>query len=620
VDALAITADCVGDEVSGETPEIQRLLDFRKAAFQLAVRITRNRDDGEDAVQHAYLSVLGGIPPTLPPAELRTWFLRIVANKAKDHVRGEIRHRRRDQAVSRGSTTGPSRELIEVLQLAMEELADEYRVPVALCCEQGLTQREAAAVMGIPTPTLSRHVNEGLARLREVLKKAGYTTAPAAVMASLAQTAPPAPAGLMAALEKVVAGSQAPKAAGTAPGMSASAKGGLVVKIGLTVAAAGLVAGGAFWAVGGKSEEPAKPPAKVEKPRKFATPVTDPGAEWERDPEPFAGCWLVGNLDGPRRDMLGMDISIPRTVEDNATYRVREYDPVTERFFTAAGSTYGYLDGPLSRARFVFCGAGSFYGGGIAAANSPDGRYMYLIEPANNGILRRIDFEKKEVTTLLKDTKGAIGMDVDSKGNIYLVGWGGVTKMSPDGKTEPLNLQDYGKIFGHGFSMLVDDKNNRIYGSNRGNLAFAAEGDRRDWYVGYWDLNAGGKFVGVLPQPRKGEKVRKMCDSGPFEGTYLYCPGGLIFGPDDPDRRYLYYGGGDDSTFYRLDMEKKNWVVFGSPLPGKPISRQCRFGERKDLPGTVITTWARLPMFDAEGNMYFQEAGRNILTRYVRVK
>jgi DNA-directed RNA polymerase specialized sigma24 family protein len=35
----------------------------------------------------------------------------------------------------------------------MNDLEEKYRIPVALCCEQGLTQREAAEILEVPDRT-----------------------------------------------------------------------------------------------------------------------------------------------------------------------------------------------------------------------------------------------------------------------------------------------------------------------------------------------------------------------------------------------------------------------------------------------------------------------------------
>jgi RNA polymerase sigma-70 factor (ECF subfamily) len=613
-------------------------------AYRIALAATGNPAEAEDSVQDAYFGFIRSWPSFDQACPVEPFLAQIVARTASNRARGERRQASREDARAREDAMTTSRssaasaedlaapldsaqggELVERVRAAVAALPEGERLAVSLRYLEGLTIEETAAALALPRSTVSDRVHRGLDLLRKALAAAGFgAAATPAALAALPKLA--APASLKASLAGLMAGAARESVAATE-----AAKGGLLVKIGLGVAAVGLAAGVAFWAVGGKSEEPAKPkapsaaegtPVKVEKPRKFATPVTDPGAEWEREGN-FAGCGLPGYLDGPREGMLTADsVGLFNWFGEGADNRLRTYDPATERYYTVAGTTHGYLDGPFSRARFALNGPNSSYVNSVSGAASPDGRYLYLNE-GRLGVMRRLDFQKREVVTFCQDKRASGAMAADSKGNLYVVGWNGGIKMLPDGKIEQLNV-NAGELIGHGFCIAYDEKNNRIYGANRGNAAFR---ETRAWYVGYWDLNAGGKFVGVLPQPMKGETPRARCESGPFEGTQLYCPGGICWGADDPDYRFLYYGGGDDMTFYRLDMEKKVWVVFGSPAPKPPgnykaarASTNCRFGDRKDLPCLYIQEWSGLPMFDAEGNMYFPEALRQNLIRYKRTK
>ena len=57
-------------------------------------------------------------------------------------------------------------------------------------------------------------------------------------------------------------------------------------------------------------------------------------------------------------------------------------------------------------------------------------------------------------------------------------------------------------------------------------------------------------------------------ESGPFEGVELYNEGCVMFGPDDPERRFLYTGRVDTWSLFRLDLEKRHiWAL--APADGK---------------------------------------------------
>ncbi len=151
-------------------------------------------------------------------------------------------------------------------EAALGALDTDLRVAMALHYFEGFSHREVGRMLNVPDSTVSDRIKSALKRLRRELAAAGLAVAmslgPEAALCALPFE--PAPPTLMAELEKLVSGGAGVKTTGAAA-TSAALKGGIIVKIGLTVAAAGLVAGGVFWAVGGKSEESRKPaPAAAE--------------------------------------------------------------------------------------------------------------------------------------------------------------------------------------------------------------------------------------------------------------------------------------------------------------------------------------------------------------------
>jgi RNA polymerase sigma factor (sigma-70 family) len=221
-------------------------------AYRVAASVLGTTEGAEDAVQQAYLKAVRFLASQPPPQDERAWFLRTVANAAREQLRGEVRHRRKEAAMNldpQTSITQPvnAGELAALLRQAMGELDEQHRLPLTLCYQEGLSQREAAAIMDTPERTLSRHVREGLELLRGFLVRSGYNAAPAAVLGALAHTAPAVPASLAAAVAKIVSGQAGAMgsgvgSAGAAAG--AAAKGGIAMKAIVAVVLAGTVAAG----------------------------------------------------------------------------------------------------------------------------------------------------------------------------------------------------------------------------------------------------------------------------------------------------------------------------------------------------------------------------------------
>jgi len=287
-------------------PAVERLLGMSAAAYQVAARVLGAREGAEDVVQQAYLEAIAQLRAGAPPLEERTWFLRVVANGAKDHLKLEARRKRREAAVSpeRPVATEVSGELVGLLRQAMDGLEADCRVPVALCCEQGLTQREAAAVLELPERTVSEHVRVGLERLRAALERAGYSAAPAAVLGALgSQTAPAVPAGLAAGLKGLLV-------AGTIAGKTAAASaagGGLTlgwkVVAGLSLAA--IIGAGAVSAL--RPAGRVLPAAAGAPAASKAAPMVVNGKVLDQEGKPVAGVKVKVTIYGSGNVGFGVD-------------------------------------------------------------------------------------------------------------------------------------------------------------------------------------------------------------------------------------------------------------------------------------------------------------------------
>lgn len=324
-------------------------------------------------------------------------------------------------------------------------------------------------------------------------------------------------------------------------------------------------------------------------------PVTDPNARWERVKDPdagssfWAGTTVPGYLDGPRLETRSFAPTMPAFFEHGNDYVLRAWDPETDRFVTVAGGARGYLDGPFSRARF----SGWGYGGGLTTACAPDGA-LFIAESALR-VVRKLDFETQTVSTVLRDiTPLAIAASADGT-TLYVVDW---DKVSVVDRATWTTVRSFPFTTdarpAHGFSIALDDKHQRLYAANRCSGA---------WYVWYWDL-ADGTFHGVLPLLPPTAPQRPQNVPGPFEGAALHCPAGISFGPDDPDYRYLYYGGGDSTTFWRLDLTGRMVDAFGPDDASRQPYMVFRFTHDYTTPlGFLsVSSWAGLPVWGRDNN------------------
>jgi RNA polymerase sigma-70 factor (ECF subfamily) len=178
---------------------------FGDRAHRLAIGITGNRQDAEEAVQDAFWSVVQKIDTFRGQASLGSWIYRITANAAYQKRRRGAHRRdglsldqifpRSDEDGSRADARGdwPSRiddpavqiELRGVLASALEELPAHYRAAIVLHEVEGLSMAETADRLQVSVATAKIRAHRG----RSLLRKRLGVSMPAATSAVEAASA-----------------------------------------------------------------------------------------------------------------------------------------------------------------------------------------------------------------------------------------------------------------------------------------------------------------------------------------------------------------------------------------------------------------------------------------------
>jgi RNA polymerase sigma-70 factor (ECF subfamily) len=158
-------------------------------AYRLAVRITGNQHDAEEAVQDAFWSVVCKIDTFRGDAAFGSWVYRIVSNAAYAKIRRRPRplldisldevlpsfdHDGRHASVITDwspSINDPAvqSELPAVLSSAVAELPAHYRAVIVLRDAEGLSMAEVADALGITVPTAKTRAHRARLLLRKRL-------------------------------------------------------------------------------------------------------------------------------------------------------------------------------------------------------------------------------------------------------------------------------------------------------------------------------------------------------------------------------------------------------------------------------------------------------------------
>ena len=168
----------------GEEPALAELYDrFGRIAYGLALRVVRDRNLAEDAVQEAFLALWRTAARFIPErAKASTWILTIVHRRAIDVVRREERRRteREEEAVEPHAEAASDvvwlRMERERVQEALRALPDQQREALELAYYGGFTQSELAERLGEPLGTIKSRMFTGLSRLRELLTEPALTS------------------------------------------------------------------------------------------------------------------------------------------------------------------------------------------------------------------------------------------------------------------------------------------------------------------------------------------------------------------------------------------------------------------------------------------------------------
>lgn len=322
---------------------------------------------------------------------------------------------------------------------------------------------------------------------------------------------------------------------------------------------------------------PAGAPSKAAGASKFDIPVWHPDARWKAVPEPFmAGTDKSGNLDGPRLEMLwrrGFATWGDYTFFEQRGLPVNfcAYDEISDSVHVVAGSARGYLDGPFSRARW----GGQAYMHPCSRAMSGDGRYLVAADSGNRGSIRILDLKEQMVSTLLPPESQGQAVVINSKGQAVVFCKGGLLltmDVATRQKISELKLKaTEGLDLAPGFGLALDEVHGKLYASGH-------PLPNGNWHVWYFDLKDGGSFHGVLAAKKK----KTGSYAGPFDDYASYGEGSIRFGPDDPDKRFLYMAVTDTTNPMRLDLERRVVAMFDVPGKGNGSDGLARFVEESD--------------------------------------
>jgi RNA polymerase sigma-70 factor (ECF subfamily) len=134
--------------------------------------------DVDDVLQEIFLRMQKGLAELRDEERFGPWVFRVARSAIADHRRRTLRHRPGEEGshheadiFSAGSEENPvEQELATHVTPFVAALPSPYREALTLTELEGLTQKDAAAMLGVSLSTMKSRVQRGRVRLRELFE------------------------------------------------------------------------------------------------------------------------------------------------------------------------------------------------------------------------------------------------------------------------------------------------------------------------------------------------------------------------------------------------------------------------------------------------------------------
>ena len=145
----------------------------------VAGRAVGDYQTAEDVFQATFLALARRADRLRRPEALPGWLHRTAHHLGLHAAQARARRQRAESNTPAPKPVGPpdldARELLAILDVELSRLPERLRLPLVLCCLEGLTQDEAAARLGWSPGSVKGRLERGRRRLRDGLVRRGLT-------------------------------------------------------------------------------------------------------------------------------------------------------------------------------------------------------------------------------------------------------------------------------------------------------------------------------------------------------------------------------------------------------------------------------------------------------------
>lgn len=169
-----LVARCLDGDEAAVAELVNR---FRGPVFGLCYRMLGHRQDAEDVTQESFVRAIRSLSRWDKERAFKPWLLAIAGNRCRSllatrarrpHSLAELEH-----VPDKRPDLQPARNLAEEIELALDQLREEYRQAFLLFHGQQLSYAEIAEVLNCPVGTVKTWVHRARRELADRLHQRG---------------------------------------------------------------------------------------------------------------------------------------------------------------------------------------------------------------------------------------------------------------------------------------------------------------------------------------------------------------------------------------------------------------------------------------------------------------
>ena len=157
---------------------------YNQAMYNVAMRLLKNADNADDAIQESFLSAFKNIHQFKGEVTFGAWLKKIVIHKCLNHLK-----KKELDVISLDESYGYDMEkeepdnwefdsliVLEDVKKSIDKLPDKYKYVVMLYLIEGYDHEEISEVLDISIVASRTQLMRGKIKLRQLLKQQGYGT------------------------------------------------------------------------------------------------------------------------------------------------------------------------------------------------------------------------------------------------------------------------------------------------------------------------------------------------------------------------------------------------------------------------------------------------------------